>query len=159
MLCPPQYRQRYICAYQPRPNSSEPSCGVSSPQSRQNLWNRSVWRPGRISPRHARCDAVHQSSSTAIMRCQRRLLPPRCGGARPTRSMMLRSVKGWAERAIIASSYETPMSVHQPCQPDMCGGRRDLVCGVHVAPHLGEIALATVDGPLTDPSPPAVQFS
>jgi hypothetical protein len=121
MLCPPQYRQRYICAYQPRPNSSEPSCGVSLPQSRQNRWNRSVWRPGRISLRQARCDAVHQSSSAAIMRCQRRLRPLRCGGgARPTWSMILRSVKGWAERAIIASSYETPISLHQPCQPDMC---------------------------------------
>ena len=32
MPCSPQHRQWYIWAYQPRPNSSEPSCGVSSPR-------------------------------------------------------------------------------------------------------------------------------
>src|SRR5215470_6829667 len=41
MPSPPQYRQRHIWAYQPTPNSSKPSCGVSSPQSRQKRRNRS----------------------------------------------------------------------------------------------------------------------
>jgi hypothetical protein len=137
MPCPPQYWQRYIWAYQPTPTSSEPSCGVSSPQSRQNRWNRSDWTPDRISLRQARYDVVHQSSSAAIMRCQRRPRPPCCVAlARSTRSIMLRSVKGRAERAIIASSYETPISLHQPCQPDMCWppARSGLWCQIEQLP-------------------------
>ena len=89
-----------------------------------------IGRPTEFRCARRRYDVVHQSSSAAIMRCQRRPRPPRCiAGAGPTRSIMLRSVKGRAERAIIASSYETQISRHQPCQPDMCWRRRDLVCG------------------------------
>jgi hypothetical protein len=137
MPCPPQYWRRYIWAYQPTPTSSEPSCGVFSPQSPQNRWNRSDWTPDRISLRQARYDVVHQSSSAAIMRCQRRPRPPRCvARARPTRWIMLQSVKGRAERAIIASSYETPISPRQPCQPDMCWApaRSGLWCQIEQLP-------------------------
>jgi len=116
MPCSPQNWQRYIWAYQPTPYSSKPSCGVSSPQSRQNRQSRSAWLPDGISLRQVWYDAVHQSSSAAIIRCQRLKCIPlsRPGGsvgARPTRSRMFRKEKG-RERASIASSNETPTSLH-----------------------------------------------
>jgi len=121
MACPPQCRQRYISAYQPTPNSSKPACGVSSPQSRQNRWKRSAWRPAGVSLRQAKYDAVHHSSNAAITRRQPRPRPPRCTvGARLTLPKILRSMKGRAARAIIAFSYETPISLHQPCQRNFC---------------------------------------
>ena len=71
MPSPPQYRQRHIWAYQPRPNSSKPSCRVSSPQSWQKWRNRSRRSRSRTSPRHARFKNADQSSSAASILCQR----------------------------------------------------------------------------------------
>jgi hypothetical protein len=91
MPCRPQRRQRHIWAYQPAPNSSKPSCAVSSPQSRQKRRNRSGPSPERVALRRATSDP-DQSPSAANKPCKRfrRSLPTgplRCRiAARPTRS-------------------------------------------------------------------------
>ena len=88
----PQRRQRHIWAYHPAPNSSKPSCAVSSPQSRQKRRNRSGPSPERVTLRRARSDPDDQSPSAANQPCKRfRGSPPtgrlRCRiEARPTRS-------------------------------------------------------------------------
>jgi hypothetical protein len=128
MPCRPHCRQRHIWAYQPAPNSSKPSCAVSSPQSRQKRRNRSGWSPESVAVRRPRSDPDDQSPRAANKSCKRFTregagrIPPteplRCGiKARPTRSSILRRVKGRAVRAIIVSSNEAPISLHQPCQP------------------------------------------
>jgi len=124
MSCRPQSRQRHIWAYQPGPSSSKPSCAVSSPQSRQKRRNRSGGSRKRISLRPAWSATDDQSPSAANLRFQwlKRIPPSRpirlSVAARPPRSRRLRRVKGKTERAIIASSCETPASVHQSCQPE-----------------------------------------
>jgi len=107
--CLRQYRQRHIRAYQPAPNSSKLSCGVSCPQSRQKRRNRAGWSRNRISLCHPSFESADRSPSAANMARQRlRRVPPigpvrRCGDVRPTRSRILSRVNGSAERAIIAS--------------------------------------------------------
>ena len=124
MSCRPQSRQRHIWAYQPGPSSSKPSCAVSSPQSRQKRRNRSGGSCKIISLRRAWFDVDDQSPTTTSRRFQwlKRVPPSRpirlSAAARPPRSRRLRSVKGKTERAIIASSCETPAPEHQSCQPD-----------------------------------------
>ena len=92
MPCRPQCRQLHIWAYQPAPNSSKPSCGVSSPQARQKRRNRSGRSPGNVWRRQASSDADDQSPSAASQACKRfRRIPLtgplRCGiEGRPTRS-------------------------------------------------------------------------
>lgn len=113
MPCRPQRSQRDICAYQPAPSSSNPSCRVFSRQSRQKCRNLSGCSCKRISLRQARADTDDQAPIAANMRCHRsrRTSRPRrrsCGiEEEPTRSRMLRSVKDGAERAIIAFSFES----------------------------------------------------
>jgi hypothetical protein len=123
MPCRPQYRQRHICAYQPAPNSSKPSCGVSSPQSRQKWRKHSGRSRNRTSLRDARVEILDQSPSAANILCQRleRLAPTGPArlseGVRPTRSRKVRKPNGIAGWAIIGCSNEAPRSVHQTCQP------------------------------------------
>jgi hypothetical protein len=92
MPCRPQRRQRHIWAYQPAPNSSKPSCAVSSPQSGQKRRSRSGPSPERVALRRARSDPDDQSPSAANKPCKRfGRIPPTgplrcCIGARPTRA-------------------------------------------------------------------------
>jgi hypothetical protein len=131
----PHCRQRDIWAYQPAPNSSKPSCRVSSRQSGQKRRNRSGTSQRRISLRQARCDSADQTPSAASIRCQRlRRMPPArpprwCVESKPTRPRILRRVKGRAERAIIASSYEAPTPVRQVCR---CIKHASRKCAAHL---------------------------
>lgn len=125
--CRPQCRQRHICAYHPAPNSSKPSCGVSSPQSRQKLRKRSDPSSRMISWRRARCDIAKRSPSAANIRCKRfsrtpPVGPPGCSAGRKlNRSTMLRGGEGQGvtgDHRVLPRGC--PKSLHQPCQPNLC---------------------------------------